>query len=384
MKKNPLSPEQFSQLAAAVAELPFLKSNRWKTDYATDVLQTVLDFHMQSNVVENALNYFRDAVQQQQGLHSHQQLQAALASFPDTREGNNAASQFLWNNNHWQRVDYLRQLLVFFESIGVTDQASLYAWAKNAVFENDWQGKIKGLGIAVFHWLQIRTGVESAIKPDVHVINFAKRVVGKKLSEKALVQAFSEIAPLVGETLAAVDVSIWHWGKLSMATKDAVGLRLIAWNLLKAGLEEKLRAAVLSDFNWRVVLDDRHQLRYDDAGLTMLPDRSLFGETVPGETSVSIRQAVWSEALTLEIMIRHDTSLPLPLFKKLQACLAEDFWEAANDPHFVATLDFEEQMMIDPGMTIDDLAQWVQLMIERVMPSIRVSCSVNADNVVNN
>ncbi len=381
MKKNPLSPEQFTQLATAVAELPFIKSNRWETDYGTDVLQTVLDFHMQSNVVDNALNYFRDEVQQQHGIHDHQRLQAVLASFPDTREGNNAASQFLWNNNHWPRIDYLRQLLVFFESIGVTDQPSLHAWAKTAVFERDWQGKIKGLSIAVFHWLQIRAGLESAIKPDVHVINFAKRVVGKKISEKALVQTFSQIAPLVGETLATVDITLWHWGKLAMASKDAVGLRLIAWNLLKAGLEEKLREAVLSDFNWRVILDDRHKLRYDEAGLAMLPDRSLFGETVPGETTVSIRQSVWTEGLSLEMMIRHDTSLPWPLLQKLQAKLAEDCWESANDPHFTASLDFEEQMMIDPGMTIDELAEWVKLMVERVMPWIKVGSSLNTENV---
>ncbi len=41
------------------------------------------------------------------------------------------------------------------------------------------------------------------------------------------------------------------------------------------------------------------------------------------------------------MMIRQDTSLPLPLLDRLQENLAEHYWGAANDPHYTTGLDME-------------------------------------------
>jgi len=366
MNKNDLTPEEFTQLAIAVAGLPFVRPARWKTDYVEDVMHTVLNFHIQERVVVNALNLFQLQVQKQHHINDHYDLKAILAKFPNDRDGNEAAALFLWSNRHWTRIELLRRLLSFFESVGITDQPSLHAWTKAANFETDFKDRVKGLGIAVFHWLQIRCGVDS-IKPDVWVINFGKRVVGKRISEKVLVDTFGKIAPLVGESIAASDLTIWHFERVSMAVKDSPELRLIAWNMLKTGIEEQLRSEVLCDFNWRVVLDERHMLRYEQSGLTMTPDRSLFGETVPGETSITLRQSVWTERLELKMLVRHDTALPLPLFKKLQEGLADSHWEADNDPYFSASLDFEEDMLMSPGMTIEELAKWIEMMVRKTL-----------------
>lgn len=368
MKKNELSPEDFSALASAVAELPFAKPNRAKADYMLDVMETVINFHIRVEVVLSSLGYFRRHVQEQHHIYSHHDLRAALGRFPDDEDGNKAASQFLWGNFLWTRVALLRKLLAFFESVGVTDQASLHSWASQATFERDFKDRVKGLGIAVFHWLQIRCNVDS-VKPDVHVLNFGKRVIGRRVSEKVLVDAISQIAPLVGQSMATVDVTVWFWGRLGMAD-DKHGMRLIAWNLLKARLEERLRDEVLQDFNWRLILDAPEQLRFAAAGLTIQPDRSLFGETVPGTTSATIRQSPWTEGLELEMMIRHDTSLPLTLFTKLQETLAEQHWETANDPHFIASLDMEESMMMTEPMSFDELMDWVGEMVEKALPGL--------------
>lgn len=374
-KPNELTDEEFTKLATAVAGLPFVKCERWKTDYLDDVCTTVLDFHMQSGVVDNALSYLRANVKRQHSLLTHHDLSALLSQYPNDKAGNTEAAIFLWGNKHWARIELLRRLLTFFESIGVTDQAGLHRWAKAATFERDFKDRVKGMGIAVFAWLQLRCGVETTLKPDVHVINFAKRVIGRKMSEKALIDVFSRVAPLVGETLATIDLTIWWIGKLSMATDDQPELRLIAWNMLKNELEEKLRKEVLSDFNWQLILEPAHRLRYDQSGLTIQPNRSLFGETVPGTTSACIRQSSWEKGLELEMMIRHDTSLPLPLFLKLQDNLVAQQWDVSNEPYFSASLDFEEDMKMTPAMTISELSDWVKKMIHPLTGGLRLISS---------
>lgn len=364
-----LTDDEFTKLATAVAGLPFIRPMKWETDYLEDVMHTVLNFHIQEPVVINALNFFQLQVQKQHRINHHHQLKALLAKFPNDKDGNEAAALFLWSNRHWTRIELLRRLLEFFESIGVTDQPSLHAWIKTATFDADFKGKVKGLGIAVWEWLRIRCGIDS-IKPDIWVINFAKRLVGKRISEKALVDTFGRISPLVGESLSTIDVTIWYYEKLAMATDDNPELRLIAWNMLKNELEAKLREVVLREFNWQLILDERQRLRFEQAGLMILPDRSLFGEAVPGTTSACIRQSSWEKGLQLEMMIRHDTSLPLPLFQKLQQNLAAQHWEASNEPYFSASLDFQEDMRMTPPMTINALGDWVAKMVEKSLPSI--------------
>lgn len=369
-----LTDDEFTKLAVAVAGLPFIRPAKWETDYLEDVMHTVLNFHIQEPVVINALNFFQLQVQRQHRINDHHQLKALLAKFPNDKDGNEAAAIFLWSNRHWTRIELLRRLLDFFESIGVTDQPSLHAWIKTATFGADFKGKVKGLGISVYEWLRIRCGIDS-IKPDVWVINFAKRVVGKRISEKALVDTFGRISPLVGQSLSTIDVTIWYFEKLAVATDDNPELRLIAWNMLKNQLEAKLREEVLSEFNWQLILDERQRLRFEQAGLMILPDRSLFGEAVPGTTSASIRQSSWEKGLQLEMLIQHETSLPLPLFQKLQEYLAEHHWEASNDPYFSASLDFQEDMRMKPPMTISELGDWVKNMINPLTSGIRLISS---------
>ena len=60
MKKNELSPEDFSALANAVADLPFVKPNRAPSDYMLDLMETVINFHVRVEVVLSSLGYFRD------------------------------------------------------------------------------------------------------------------------------------------------------------------------------------------------------------------------------------------------------------------------------------------------------------------------------------
>ena len=367
MKKPILTADEFQKLVIATADLPFLSYTRGKTDYVIDVMQTVLDFHMQAPVVNDALDYFREHVQSQHGIDTHAKLQAVLDKFADTVDGNTEASRLLWNNAHWTRIELLRRLLTFLASINVTDQPALHVWANQADFERDFKGKVKGLGVAVYQWLLIRCGV-STIKPDIWVINFAKRVIGRKLSEANLVEVFTNISPLVGEQLDAIDITIWHFEKMAMATTDVPAMRVVYWYKLRQQLEQQLKDA-LPGVTWTLSLDPKSLLRYTQAGLVMTPSDSLF-DGVPGVTRLSVRQSLWPQGLALELKVIHDSPLPTLMFDQLKAKLEDLDWEVQNDPAFEAALDLDTDLLMPPENTLADLADWVDEGAEWVLETI--------------
>ena len=109
----------------------------------------------------------------------------------------------------WTRAQQLRQLTSYFRSIGVLDQPSLKKWAENSTFKNDFEGKVKGLGIAVYHWLVMRQGVDS-VKPDVHVRRFAEAAVGRPLGDADVVEVVTRAAHQLGKKAFELDWAIWE------------------------------------------------------------------------------------------------------------------------------------------------------------------------------
>ncbi len=362
-----VTPEDFQLLLIATADLPFLHQTRAKTDYMEDVMETTLNLHIQEPVVINALNYFKrhhnpppSHQSQSSVISTHWQLVNVLNGFADTKEGNKAAAQFLWGNFHWTRVELLRKFLVFLSSINVTDQPSLHAWAKQADFERDFQGKVRGLGIAVFHWLLIRCGVPS-VKPDIWVISFAQRVLGKRVSEKKLVQAFTEIAPLIGESMQTIDLTLWYFEKLAMATTDAPQLRIVWWHILKA----KLEALFQQDpgrVNWQVVLGDKEKLRYSDAGIS-IKNCSVLATVDPSLAAVTVdlHQSQWDKGFELELRIAGDAPLPQATFDQLKAKLVplhKREWELSNVPALSVKLHEQFDSKFVATTTLVQLTEW--------------------------
>jgi hypothetical protein len=299
---------------------------------------------------------------------THHDLQHTLNRFPDTNDGNTEASQFLWSNRYWQRAALLRRFLQFLDCVHVVDQPSLHAWAKHAQFERDFQNKVKGLGIAVFQWLILRCGVET-IKPDVWVINFVKRVVGLRVSEKMMIAAFTDIAPLVGESLPTIDGTIWYFEKMAMATDDSPPLRIVWWNLLKSRLEYKL--SELKTVVWHMDLDGKDLLRYSTAGLSITIHASLFGhELTTGMTLIKLRQSLWHEGFMLELLIEQKVALEQPFFEQLKAKLEADGWEVENKLVLEASLDMETDVLVPPETTLVELTEWVDDIGDCVMDVI--------------
>ena len=372
MKKKQLTPEQFQQLLISTANLPFIRQQRQPTSYLSDVLETVLNFQMQEPVVVKALQYFEHNVQHPHDIQTHEQLQDALNIYPDTEDGNKAAAQFFWGNKHWTRIELLRRFLPFLASIGVTDQPSLHAWARQAEFERDFKGRVKGMGIAVFHWLLLRCGV-STIKPDVWVINFGQRVLGKRIPEDRLVTAFNDIAPLIGESLETLDVTIWYFEKMNMATADVPALRLVWWQLLADELCRKLSSAKDSSgvpSAWRLQLDAKDRLRYDKAGMTLIPESLWLRCGQVQAVEVRLEQSVWYEGMVLSLTVTTDQALTAECFERLAPQMTAKGWKVSNASVLTFTTGVEDSLLVPPTTLVTELQAWASEVAATVTEAI--------------
>lgn len=132
-----------------------------------------------------------------------------MRRWPDDQPGNTALAEYLWGYRQWTRAHLLRDLVAYFASIGVNDQASLRRWAATAEFTRDFQGRVRGLGPAVFQWLVMRQGVDT-VKPDVHVHRFASRVLGRRLSDNDVVAVVVAAAGRLGRPAHRLDWAIWE------------------------------------------------------------------------------------------------------------------------------------------------------------------------------
>lgn len=181
-------------------------------DYITNLLNTALDFRIDVKTVCSAINYYEE----NHGYRTHKKLKEILADFPNTKKGNTSLANYLWNNNHWTRAKFLRKIISTLERKGVKGQASLEKWVKKADFHNDVKGQIKtkehSIGVALFHWLSLRVGVDT-IKPDVHIINFVTDAVGRKPSQKDVIDGLIKVAKQTKRKAALLDAAIWHHQK---------------------------------------------------------------------------------------------------------------------------------------------------------------------------
>jgi hypothetical protein len=204
-----LSKRELRRLQAACAKLEDGPSPRCK-DYTANLNNLVLDFQMNTRSVIAAMEYFEETHR----ARTHRQLQTLLGAFPDTATDNRRLANVLWDNNHWTRARFLREVLRCFEQRGIRGQKSLERWVKNADFKRDVQGQFKtsehSIGYALFQWLKVRLGVET-IKPDVHVINFVSEAVGRRVKPEEAVDGLMAIAGNLGRSASLLDAAIWSY-----------------------------------------------------------------------------------------------------------------------------------------------------------------------------
>jgi hypothetical protein len=202
-----ISEEDIEQLALAARELAPSASVYLEQDYVMNLLETVLDYMLQTEVVVKALEHFRQ--KRWNEARSLDDLERLMAQFPEDQVGNTALAQHLWGYNLWTRAQQLRELARFFRSIGVVNQEELRQWALRSTFKNDFEGRVKGLGPAVYQWLVMRQGVDT-VKPDVHVSRFAEAAVGRKLNDQDVIELTTRAAARIGIKAFELDWRIWE------------------------------------------------------------------------------------------------------------------------------------------------------------------------------
>ena len=205
-----LSQEELKKLHTECLKLPEGKNYR-TDDYIINLFVTVLDFQMNTDVVDAALSFYRENRRSQ--LPTHETLAEIISGYPDTKKGNTKLANYFWNNNHWSRVKFLRQLLKYLGEMNVRDMSTLSRWGRSAEFQ-DVKGRIKtkehSVGYAIFKWLQIRLGIDT-VKPDVHVKKFVSDCIGRKSRNEETVEAIELIAGELGIPAFKLDAAIWQY-----------------------------------------------------------------------------------------------------------------------------------------------------------------------------
>jgi hypothetical protein len=195
------------KVVAAAEALPSAEGSHLEGDYVLNLLVTVVDYMLKTAIVVKALKHFRD--HRWDEVRTLDDLDLVLGRFENDKAGNTALAQYLWGYKLWTRAEQLRRLAGYFREIGVVDAATLTAWAHRSTFEGDFQGRVKGLGRAVYESLLMRQGVDT-VKPDVHVRRFAESAVGRPLSDVDVIDVVSRAARRLGIKAYELDWRIWE------------------------------------------------------------------------------------------------------------------------------------------------------------------------------
>jgi len=195
-----LSTEELDRLEAACRTIPLSEHDHVANDLMEELFETVLDYQNRAATVDAALTHFRS---QHPGVRSFEDLEGILARHPDDED----LAQTLWGNRHHRRARELRGLVTYFRARDVADLTALRRWAVRSTQE-DFVGRIKGLGPAVYRSLVMRLGVDT-IKPDVHVLRFASAAIGRRVTQDEAVTSLEEVARRLGISARTLDGSVW-------------------------------------------------------------------------------------------------------------------------------------------------------------------------------
>ncbi len=217
--RQPFTEKEFRKILSACRALPPAQGHYLVEDYVTNLLVTVLDFRMHARVLNKALEHYRRCAATK--LCTHQALSFWTRRFPDTKTGNTALAESLWGYKYWTRASLLRRLIFFFDKQGVQDQESLRAWAFRSQYERDFQGRVPGLGYAVYQWLVMRLGVES-VKPDTHVKRYLDKLAGRPFTDAQAVGILCRAAKELKMKAYELDWRIWEYARAKQGGPQAL------------------------------------------------------------------------------------------------------------------------------------------------------------------
>lgn len=197
---------ELESLEAACRQVPLTHNRYLATDLVATLLDTVVDYQQHTTTVRRAIEHFNATRWDE--VRSLDDLEALFESFPNDREGNSALGQFLWGYNFWTRAEQLRGLVAFVRDRNIETLNDLRSWAESSCFA-EFEGQVKGLGPVVYQWLIMRLGVET-VKPDVHILRFVSRAIGRQASEREAIDSLIAVAGRMSIQANQLDWSIWE------------------------------------------------------------------------------------------------------------------------------------------------------------------------------
>jgi hypothetical protein len=101
-----ISDDDVEKLASAARLLPPNTSTYLEEDFVMNLLETVLDYMLQTEVVVKALQRFRE--NRWDEVRTLDDLERLMARFSEDQGGKTELAQYLWGYNHWKRAQQLQ------------------------------------------------------------------------------------------------------------------------------------------------------------------------------------------------------------------------------------------------------------------------------------
>ncbi len=397
MLDDSLTPEPFERLLTALLELPPSQSAHESGDGAAQLVLEVIDSALHTPPAwpqrMAAVRYFCQHARHRLGLESLRDVQSFLEQYPQSDEGDAEVARLLWNVEAREPVRALRVLVWFMAAYDVTELAQWHAWMGTGGFEEALRESLDTLGaVAVVLLWQAKSGRTD----HAWVLRFARRVLGRSVSEGNAMLAFRDAAEAMGVPQLVLARQIAHLERAAMGAGDAPGLRVLWWQCVAEALQVHIAqeqgkgdmdstnhqtvdadtdeaaesGTTANNDEWRVELSPAAALRYAEAGVVLEPQARALRADTPMATALRLRQKSWAQGLGLWVEIEGEGRLSAAH----QAAIAERFEAAGHLPPqlryvnavsgeratWLATWRWEKAVWMSRDMAVADVRRWAQ------------------------
>ena len=397
MLDDSLAPEPFERLLTALLELPPSQSAHESGDGAAQLVLEVIDSALHTPPAwpqrMTAVQYFCKHARPRLGLESLRDLQALLEQYPPSDEGDAEVARLLWNVEAREPVRALRVLVWFMAAYGITKPEQWHAWMRTVGFEEALRESLDTLGaVAVVLLWQAKSGRTD----HAWVLKFARRAMGRSVSEGHAMLAFRDAAEAMGVPQLVLARQIAHLERAAMGAGDAPGLRVLWWQCVAEALQVHIAqeqgkgdmdstnhqtvdadtdeaaesGTTANNDEWRVELSPAAALRYAEAGVVLEPQARALRADTPMATALRLRQKSWAQGLGLWVEIEGEGRLSAAH----QAAIAERFEAAGHQAPqlryvnavsgeratWLATWRWEKAVWMSRDMAVADVRRWAQ------------------------
>ena len=371
MLDDSLTPKPFERLLTALLELPPPQSDHDCGDGAAQLLLEVMDTALHTPPAwpqrMAAVRYFCQRARHRLGLECLRDLQALLEQYPQSDEGDAEVARLLWGVEAREHVRALRVLVWFMAAYDITELGQWHAWMGTTGFEEAMRESLDTLGaVAVVLLWQAKSGRTD----HAWVLRFARRTMGRSVSEGHAMLAFRHAAEAMGVPQLVLARRVAHLERAAMGVDDAPGFRVLWWQCLAEALQAHIAQEQGNGDEWRVELSPAAALHYGEAGVVLEPMARALRADTPMATAMRLSQKSWAQGLRLWLEIEGEGRLSAAH----QAAIAERFEAAGHQAPqlryvnavsgqratWLATWRWEEVVWMSRDMAVADVRRWAQ------------------------